>query len=55
MPDAAAEFRADEAELVAQRPEQRHVRLDVERRSSPVEDECGHGAAPPFVSAVQLT
>ena len=40
---AAAEFRPDHAEFVAQRPQERHVRLDVDRELPPVDDKTDHG------------
>ena len=42
-PRAAAEFRPDQAEFVAQRPQQRHLRLDVDRDFPPVDDKIDHG------------
>ena len=40
---AAAEFRADHAEFVAQHPQKGHVRLDVERELPSVDSKVDHG------------
>ena len=40
--DAAAIFGAGQADLVAQRPEQRHFRLDIELMLGTIDLECDH-------------
>jgi hypothetical protein len=44
--DPAAEFRAGQAELVAQHPEQRRIRLDVDLMAASVDREREHPEAP---------
>ena len=45
--DAAAVFRAGQPQLVAQDPEQRRLRLDIELVPLPVDGDGDHAALPP--------
>ncbi len=40
--DAAAEFRSDHPQFVAQRPQQRHFRLDIDGGSPPIDEKIDH-------------